>query len=97
MMRGLALSLDGPGRVARLDPFLGGALAVFEAARNVACAGGEPIGFTNCLNFGNPEKPEVGWELSEAVEGIASACRALAGADRLRQRVAVQRDQRPRH
>ena len=77
MMRGLALSLDGPGRVARLDPFLGGALAVFEAARNVACAGGEPIGLTNCLNFGNPEKPEVGWELSEAVEGMATACRAL--------------------
>jgi phosphoribosylformylglycinamidine synthase len=77
LMRGLALSLDGPGRVARLDPFLGGALAVFEAARNVACTGGEPIGLTNCLNFGNPEKPEIGWELSEAVEGMASACRAL--------------------
>jgi phosphoribosylformylglycinamidine synthase subunit PurL len=77
LMRGLALSLDGPGRVAQLDPFLGGALAVLESARNVACAGGEPIGFTNCLNFGNPEKPEVGWELSEAVEGMATACRAL--------------------
>jgi phosphoribosylformylglycinamidine synthase subunit PurL len=78
MVRGLALSLDGQGRIARLDPFLGGALAIFEAARNVACAAGEPIGFTNCLNFGNPEKPEVGWELSEAIEGMASACRALA-------------------
>ena len=53
-MRGLALSLDGQGRIARLDPFTGGALAVLEAARNVACAGGEPIGFTDCLNFGNP-------------------------------------------
>ncbi|CAN5158583.1 phosphoribosylformylglycinamidine synthase subunit PurL [soil metagenome] len=77
-MRGLAVTLDGQGRIARLDPFLGGALAVVEAARNVACAGGEPLGFTDCLNFGNPEKPEIGWELSEAIEGMAAACRALA-------------------
>ncbi len=75
--RGLALSLDGQGRMGRLDPFTGGALTVLEAARNVACAGGEPIGFTDCLNFGNPEKPEVGWELSEAIEGLAQACEAL--------------------
>ena len=76
-MRGLAVSLDGQGRVARLDPFTGGALAVLEAARNVACAGGEPIGFTDCLNFGNPEKPEIGWELAQAIDGIAAACEAL--------------------
>jgi phosphoribosylformylglycinamidine synthase len=76
-MRGLAVSLDGQGRIARLDPFTGGALAVFEAARNVACVGGEPIGFTDCLNFGNPEKPEIGWELAEAIDGIAAACEAL--------------------
>ncbi|GIU93968.1 MAG: phosphoribosylformylglycinamidine synthase subunit PurL [Gaiellaceae bacterium] len=76
-MRGLALSLDGQGRIARLDPFTGGALAVLEAARNVACAGGEPLGLTDCLNFGNPEKPEVGWELAEAIEGMAQACEAL--------------------
>jgi phosphoribosylformylglycinamidine synthase len=76
-MRGLALSLDGQGRIARLDPFTGGALAVLEAARNVACVGGEPIGFTDCLNFGNPEKPETGWELAEAIDGIAAACEAL--------------------
>jgi phosphoribosylformylglycinamidine synthase II len=75
--RGLALSLDGSGRLGRLDPFNGGAAAVLEAARNVACVGGEPIGFTDCLNFGNPEKPEVGWELAEAIEGIAQACEAL--------------------
>ena len=75
--RGLALSLDGHGRMGRLDPFTGGALAVLESARNVACAGGEPIGFTDCLNFGNPEKPEVGWELAEAIEGLAQACEAL--------------------
>ncbi len=77
-MRGLAVSLDGQGRIAHLDPFTGGALAVLEAARNVACVGGEPIGFSDCLNFGNPEKPEIGWELAEAIDGIAAACEALA-------------------
>jgi phosphoribosylformylglycinamidine synthase len=75
--RGLALSLDGQGRLAALDPFCGGARAVLESARNVACAGGEPLGFTDCLNFGNPEKPEVGWELAQAIEGMAQACEAL--------------------
>ena len=76
-MRGLAVSLDGQGRIARLDPFAGGALAVLEAARNVACVGGEPIGFTDCLNFGNPEKPEIGWELAQAIDGIAAAADAV--------------------
>ena len=75
--RGLALTLDGTGRIGSLDPFTGGALAVFEAARNVACVGGEPLGFTDCLNFGNPEKPEIGWELAESIEGMAQACEAL--------------------
>jgi phosphoribosylformylglycinamidine synthase len=75
--RGLALSLDGQGRIGSLDPFTGGALAVLEAARNVACVGGEPLGVTDCLNLGNPEKPEVGWELAETVEGMAQACEAL--------------------
>ena len=75
--RGLAVSLDGQGRIARLDPRTGGALAVLEAARNVACAGGQPIGLTDCLNFGNPEKPEVAWELAEVIEGMAQACEAL--------------------
>jgi phosphoribosylformylglycinamidine synthase subunit PurL len=75
--RGLAVSLDGSGRVARLDPHTGGALAVLEAARNVACAGGEPLAVTDCLNFGNPEKPEIAWELAEAIEGMAAACEAL--------------------
>jgi phosphoribosylformylglycinamidine synthase II len=77
-VRGLALTLDGTGRLGSLDPFTGGATAIFEAARNVACVGGEPIGFTDCLNFGNPEKPEVGWELAESIEGMAQACEALA-------------------
>jgi phosphoribosylformylglycinamidine synthase len=75
--RGLALSLDGSGRIAYLDPAAGGALAVLEAARNVACAGGEPLAITDCLNFGNPEKPEIGWELAEAIEGMSAACEAL--------------------
>jgi phosphoribosylformylglycinamidine synthase subunit PurL len=75
--RGLALTLDGQGRLARLDPRTGGMLAVLEAARNVACAGGKPLGVTDCLNFGNPEKPEIGWELAETIEGMALACEAL--------------------
>jgi phosphoribosylformylglycinamidine synthase len=75
--RGLALTLDGQGRLGSLDPLTGGVAAILEAARNVACAGGEPLGFTDCLNFGNPEKPEVGWELAETIEGMARACEAL--------------------
>jgi phosphoribosylformylglycinamidine synthase subunit PurL len=75
--RGLAVSLDGAGRLAALDPRAGGALAVLEAARNVACAGGRPLAVTDCLNFGNPEKAEVAWELAEAIEGMALACEAL--------------------
>ena len=74
---GVAVSLDAAGRLAYLDPRAGGALAVLEAARNVACAGGRPLAITDCLNFGNPEKPEVAWELEEAVEGMARACEAL--------------------
>jgi phosphoribosylformylglycinamidine synthase II len=76
-MRGLAVSLDGSGRTAALDPRAGGALAVLEAARNVACAGGQPLAVTDCLNFGNPEKPGVAWELTETIEGMALACEAL--------------------
>ena len=75
--RALALSVDGNGRFVYLDPFVGAQLAVAEAARNVACAGGLPIGATNCLNFGNPEKPEIMWQFARAVEGIGAACRAL--------------------
>jgi phosphoribosylformylglycinamidine synthase len=75
--RGIAVSLDGTGRLAYLDPRAGGALAVLEAARNVACAGGHPLAVTDCLNFGNPEKPEIAWELAEAIEGMARACEAL--------------------
>ena len=75
--RALAMSVDGNGRFCRLDPRQGARLAVAEAARNVACAGGLPIGATNCLNFGNPERPEIMWQFAEAVAGIGEACRAL--------------------
>jgi phosphoribosylformylglycinamidine synthase len=75
--RGLAVSLDGPPLGER-HPRRAGIEAVLDAARNVACAGGEPLALTDCLNLANPEKPEIGWELAEAVEGIAEAAEALA-------------------
>jgi len=75
--RGLAVSLDGSGRMGRLDPRTGGRLAVLEAARNVACTGAEPLGLTDCLNFGNPEKGAIARELVESIEGMAEACEAL--------------------
>ena len=75
--RALAFSVDGNGRYCYLDPYQGAMLAVAESARNVACAGGVPIGATNCLNFGNPERPEIMWQFARAVAGIGEACRAL--------------------
>jgi phosphoribosylformylglycinamidine synthase len=75
--RALALAIDGPGRLGGLDPRLAGAAAVLEGALNVACSGAEPIGITDCLNFGSPETPEGYWQLAEAVAGMAEACRAL--------------------
>ena len=75
--RALAFSVDGNGRYCFLDPYRGAMLAVAESARNVACVGGRPIGATNCLNFGNPERPEIMWQLARAVAGIGDACRAL--------------------
>jgi phosphoribosylformylglycinamidine synthase II len=74
--RGLAVSLDGPP-VGERNPRSAGRAAVLDAARNVASTGGEPLALTDCLNFGNPEKPEIGWELAEAIEGIAEAAEAL--------------------
>ena len=75
--RALAFSVDGNGRYCFLDPYRGAMLAVAESARNVACAGGRPIGATNCLNFGSPERPEIMWQFARAVAGIGDACRAL--------------------
>jgi phosphoribosylformylglycinamidine synthase subunit PurL len=75
--RALALSTDGKGRFCRLDPRTGGALAVLEAARNVACVGARPLAVVNCLNFGNPEHPDVMWQFAEVVDGMSEACTAL--------------------
>jgi phosphoribosylformylglycinamidine synthase len=75
--RALAVSLDGNGRFCLLDPRQGTRLALAEAARNVACAGAQPVGATNCLNFGNPERPDIMWQFAEAVAGLGEACRAL--------------------
>ncbi len=74
---GVALAIDGNGRRVACDPYRGAVEAVLECAANLACAGAEPLGLTNCLNFGNPEKPHVAWQLSQSVRGLADACRAL--------------------
>ncbi|HZS15914.1 MAG TPA: phosphoribosylformylglycinamidine synthase subunit PurL [Candidatus Dormibacteraeota bacterium] len=74
---GVAVTTDGNARYGRLDPRRGAEIAVAEAARNVVATGAEPLAVTNCLNFGNPEKAEVFWQLSEAVDGIAAACESL--------------------
>ena len=75
--RGIAVSTDGNARWCAVDPRAGTAMLVAESALNVACAGAEPAAVVNCLNFGNPEHPEVMWQLSEAIDGMADACRAL--------------------
>jgi len=73
----IAVSIDGSGRRVACDPYRGTVEAVLECAANLACVGAEPLGLTNCLNFGNPEKPHIAWQLSESVRGMADACRAL--------------------
>jgi phosphoribosylformylglycinamidine synthase len=73
----IAVSIDGNGRRVACDPRRGAAEAVYECGANLACVGAEPLGLTNCLNFGNPEKPHVAWQLTEAVDGLAEACEAL--------------------
>ena len=75
--RGLAMSLDGNGRWCYLDPRLGAMHAVAEAARKVACSGATPVGATNCLNFGNPEKPHIMWQFSQTIDGMTKACEEL--------------------
>jgi len=75
--KGLALSVDCNSRYCLLDPYVGAMSAVVEAARNVVCSGAEPLGVTDCLNFGNPEKPEIMWQFREAVRGLRDACTAL--------------------
>jgi len=75
--KAVAITVDGNGRLCALDPYRGAKLAVAEAAANLACVGAEPLGVTDCLNFGNPEDPEVFWTFRQAVMGITDACRAL--------------------
>jgi len=75
LKNGLAMTLDGNSLYCYLDPRTGGAIAVAEACRNLACVGARPIGVTNCLNFGNPEKPEIMWQFKKIIEGMAEACR----------------------
>jgi phosphoribosylformylglycinamidine synthase subunit PurL len=77
VMKALALATDGNGRWCQLNPKVGAMHAVAEAARNVAASGARPIAATNCLNFGSPEKPEVMWQFSQAIDGIGEACTAL--------------------
>jgi phosphoribosylformylglycinamidine synthase len=75
--RGVALTTDGKARFCALDPRVGARLAVIEGARNLACVGAEPRALVNCLNFGNPEHPEVMWHFAEVTEGLSEACEAL--------------------
>jgi len=75
--KGIALTTDGNGLYCYLDPYAGGVIAVAEAARNVVCAGAEPLAVTDCLNFGNPEKPEVYYQMEQVVRGMAAACERL--------------------
>jgi phosphoribosylformylglycinamidine synthase subunit PurL len=75
--KGLALTVDGNSRYCFLDPYVGGALAVAEAARNLACVGARPIGLTDCLNFGSPENPAVMWQFARVIQGMRDACIAL--------------------
>jgi phosphoribosylformylglycinamidine synthase len=76
--RAIAIAIDGNGRRVACDPYAGTVEAVLECAQNLACVGAEPLGLTNCLNFGNPEKPNVAWQLDRAVLGLADACGALS-------------------
>ena len=73
----IAVSIDGNGRRVACDPYAGAVEAVLECARNLACVGAEPLGLTNCLNFGNPEKPHIAWQLTRAVEGLRDGCLAV--------------------
>jgi phosphoribosylformylglycinamidine synthase subunit PurL len=77
MDKGLALTVDGNSRYCYLDPYVGGALAVAEAARNLSCVGARPIGLTDCLNFGSPENPGVMWQFARVIQGMRDACIAL--------------------
>ncbi len=76
--KALAMTADGNGRYCLLNPYIGASIAVAEAARNLVCSGAEPIGLTDCLNFGNPERPDIMWQFMLAIEGIRDACETLS-------------------
>jgi phosphoribosylformylglycinamidine synthase II len=76
-LKGLALTIDGNSRLCHLDPYIGGAIAVAEACRNLSCVGAEPIALTDCLNFGNPERPDIYYQLEQCIKGMAQACSTL--------------------
>ena len=88
----IAVSIDGNGRRVACDPYAGTVEAVLECAQNLACVGAEPLGLTNCLNFGNPEKPHVAWQLDRSTQGARRRLRGARGPGRRRQRLALQRD-----
>ncbi len=75
--KGIAITTDGNGRYCQIDPYIGGGIAVAEAARNIVCTGAHPVAVTDCLNFGNPERPEVYFQMQEVIRGIADACSEL--------------------
>ena len=75
--KGLALTTDGNGRYCYLDPYTGGAIAVAEACRNLVCSGAEPLAITDCLNFGDPDKPAIAYQLEQSIRGMSEACRVL--------------------
>ena len=75
--KAIALAIDGNGRLCQLDPFRGGQMVVAEVCRNLSCAGAEPLALTDCLNFGNPERPDVYYQLEQCIRGMARACRVL--------------------
>ena len=95
-MKALALSTDGKGRFGALDPYLGAVHAVAEAARNVAVTGATPLAITNCLNFGNPERPVVMWQFAESIRGIARRVPRVRDAGHRRERELLQRVRRTR-
>ena len=76
--KALAMTTDCNSRYIYLDPEVGGKIAVAEAARNIICSGAEPLAITDCLNFGNPEKPEIFWQLEKSADGMSEACLALS-------------------
>ena len=95
--KGLAISCDVTPRYCAADPREGAKQAVAECWRNLTAVGADPLAITDCMNFGNPERPEIMGEFVEAVKGMADACTALILPSRVGERVALQRDERRRH